>query len=409
MQKFNYVVKDPSGKTRKGSVNAESRERVIVALQNKGYIILDIKEGAAPMFGKTASTREKASGRVPGHVLAFFAEQMSTLIAGGVPLARAITLLSEYSSNPRLGAVLGQVAKDIVGGNSFHTALARHPKTFNNIWLSLVEAGEVGGNLAETLGQIAQYIKTQEAMRSKIITAITYPAILFVASVGVLGYFVVGIVPTFAAIFKDFNIELPALTKAVLAISSFIVNHYVLLFLGITMLILSFIFYIKTPQGKKQWHTFMITMPIFGGFIRNIYYSRMLTTLSTLLRSGVTILNAIVVLENSFQTNVIIQEALHLAKQEVAAGRSISDSFRASEVFPGLMTEMMMMGEESGKLPSIIATLSKFYSDNVDQFIARFSAVIDPILIVGVGSLIGIVVASIFLPIFKLSQIGSAQ
>ena len=167
------------------------------------------------------------------------------------------------------------------------------------------------------------------------------------------------------------------------------------------MMALGFRFYIKTPQGKKRWHTFMITMPIFGGFVRNIYYSRMLTTLSTLLRSGVTILNAIVVLEESFNTNVIIQNALHMAKTEVAAGRSISESFRAAGVFPGLMTEMMMMGEESGKLPSIIGTLSKFYSDNVDQFIARFSAVIDPILIVGVGSLIGIVVASIFLPIFK--------
>lgn len=406
MQKYSYVVKDNTGQTRKGSINAESRDRVIFALQNKGYIILEVKEGSAgSLFGKTAGSK-KVGGKVAGHVLAFFAEQLSTLIAGGVPLARAIALLSEYSSSPKLGVVLNQVAKDIVGGNSLHTALSRHPKTFNNIWLSLVEAGEVGGNLADTLYQISQYIKTQEAMKSKIITAITYPAILCVASVGVLIYFILGIVPTFAQIFKDFNIDLPMLTVTVLAVSSFLINHGILIIVTLVMLVLGFRFYIKTPQGKKRWHTFMITMPIFGGFVRNIYYSRMLTTLSTLLRSGVTILNAIVVLEESFNTNVIIQNALHLAKTEVAAGRSISDSFKAAGVFPGLMTEMMMMGEESGKLPSIIGTLSKFYSDNVDQFIARFSAVIDPILIVGVGSLIGIVVASIFLPIFKLSQIG---
>ncbi len=405
MQKYSYVVKDSTGKTRKGSINAESRDRVIFALQNKGFIILEVKEGAASLFGKTAGAK-KVGGKVSGHVLAFFAEQLSTLIAGGVPLARAIALLSEYSSSPKLGMVLNQVAKDIVGGNSLHTALARHPKTFNNIWLSLVEAGEVGGNLADTLYQISQYIKTQEAMKSKIITAITYPAILCVASVGVLIYFILGIVPTFAQIFKDFNIDLPMLTVTVLAVSSFLINHGILIIVVLVMIALGFRFYIKTPQGKKRWHTFMITMPIFGGFVRNIYYSRMLTTLSTLLRSGVTILNTIVVLEESFNTNVIVQNALHMAKTEVAAGRSISDSFRAAGVFPGLMTEMMMMGEESGKLPSIIGTLSKFYSDNVDQFIARFSAVIDPILIVGVGSLIGIVVASIFLPIFKLSQIG---
>lgn len=405
MQKYSYVVKDSSGKTYKRTISADSREQVIFALQKKGYIILDVREGSNTLFGST-SGRKKTGGKVPGHVLAFFAEQLSTLIAGGVPLVRAIALLSEYSSNPRLGIVLNQVAKDIAAGNSLHSALARHPKTFNNIWLSLVQAGEVGGNLADTLGQIALYIKTQEAMKSKIITAITYPAILMVASVGVLIYFILGIVPTFAQIFSDFNIELPMLTVVVLSVSGFLVNHGVLIIVSLIVAFLAFRFYIKTPDGRKRWHSFLLSMPIFGGFLRNIYYSRMLTTLATLLRSGVTILNAIVVLEESFNTNVIIQNALRMAKADVAAGRSISDSFKASGVFPGLMTEMMLMGEESGKLPSIIATLSKFYSDNVDQFIARFSAVIDPILVVGVGVLIGIIVASIFLPIFKLSQIG---
>lgn len=406
MQKYTYIVKDGNGKTLKGSINSESRDRVIFALQNKGYIILDVREGSGgSLFGKSSGAKT-VGHKVPGHVLAFFAEQLSTLIAGGVPLVRAVSLLSEYASNPKLGVVLHQVAKDISAGNSFHKALARHPKTFDNIWLSLVNAGEVGGNLADTLGQISQYIKTQEGMKSKIITAITYPAILMVASVGVLVYFIIGIVPTFAQIFKDFNIELPMITQIVLAISSFLVNHGILLIASVIVLFLGFRFYVKTPEGKKRWHSFLLSMPIFGNFLRNIYYTRMLTTLSTLLRSGVTILNAIAVLEESFNTNVILQSALRQAKAQVAGGKSISDSFRASGVFPGLMTEMMLMGEESGKLPSIIATLSKFYSDNVDQFIARFSAVIDPILIVGVGSLIGVIVASIFLPIFKLSQIG---
>ena len=408
MQKYNFTVKDPAGKTRKGSITAESRERVIFALQNKGFIVLEVIEAGSSIFGKGTKNR-KSGGKVPGHVLAFFAEQLSTLIAGGVPLVRALALLSEYASNARLGQVLNQVSKDVAAGNSLHSALSHHPKTFDNIWLSLVQAGEVGGNLAETLGQIASYIKTQNAMRSKIITAVTYPAILALASIGVLVYFIIGIVPTFAQIFKDFNIELPMITAVVLSISGFLVNHGVLLIFGMIFLFVAFRFYIRTPEGRKRWHSFLISMPIFGSFLRNIYYSRMLTTLATLLRSGVTILNAIVVLEESFDTNVIIKNALHVAKTDVAAGRSISDSFRAAGVFPGLMTEMMLMGEESGKLPSIISTLSRFYSDNVDQFIARFSAVIDPILIVGIGSLIGIIVASIFLPIFKLSQIGGGQ
>lgn len=407
MPKYTYKVRDEQGKTFTGSYTTENKDRLRAALQNKGYLVLEITETTGGLFSSKTETARRKGGKVPGHVLAFFAEQLSTLIAGGVPLVRAISLLGQYSSNPTLGMVLLQMAHDISGGQSLHEAMSHHPKTFSHVWMSLVQAGEVGGQIAETLMQLAIYTKTQEGMKSKIITAVTYPAILFVASVGVLIYFIVGIVPTFAQIFADFNLTLPMLTIVVLRVSSAITNHFILLTLTIIALVAGFRFYIRTPNGKKHWHSFLLTMPIFGPFLCNIYYDRMLSTLSTLLRSGVTILNAILVLEESFDGNIIIQNALKQVRAEVAAGKAISDSFSDTGVFPGLMTEMMKMGEESGKLPSIIATLSKFYSDNVEQFIARFSAVIDPILIVGVGVMIGIVVASIFLPIFKLSQIGS--
>ena len=409
MAKYTYVVKDMSGKTLRGTADTDNADRLVHALQNKGYIVLEVKEGGSSSIFNRAGGPKYRGGKVPGHVLAFFAEQLSTLIAGGVPLVRAIQLLGEYASNPRLGFVLRQVAKDISGGKSLYEAMSQHPKTFSHIWLSLIQAGEVGGQLAETLMQVAQYTKTQERMKSKIITAITYPIILGIASVGVLVYFIIGIVPTFAQIFSDFNIELPAITRAVLGVSSIITNYWILLIGGAIFLFILFRFWIKTESGKKRWHTFLLAMPIFGNFLKSIYYDRLLSTMSTLLKSGVTILNAIGVMEESFEGNVIIQNALKQVRAEVAAGRSISDSFADTQVFPGLMTEMMRMGEESGKLPGIIATLAKFYADHVEQFIARFSAVIDPILIVGVGSLIGIVVASIFLPIFKLSQIGGGN
>lgn len=406
MAKYTYVVKDVSGKLLRGSAETDSEDRLVHALQNKGYIILEVKEGSSGGLFAKKKGNTYHGGKVPGHVLAFFAEQLSTLIAGGVPLVRAVQLLGEYSSNQRLGYVLRQVAKDISGGQSLHEALSQHPKTFSHIWLSLVQAGEVGGQLSDTLMQVSLYTKTQEGMKSKIITAVTYPAILMIASVGVLIYFVVGIVPTFAQIFKDFNITLPAITRVVLAISDIITNYWIIILGSMITSFLMFRFYIKTGPGKKRWHSFLLSMPIFGNFLKNIYYDRLLSTMSTLLRSGVTILNAIGVLEESFEGNVIIQGALKKVRSEVAAGRAISDAFADTNVFPGLMVEMMRMGEESGKLPGIIGTLAKFYSDQVEQFIARFSAVIDPILICGVGSLIGIIVASIFLPIFKLSQIG---
>ena len=406
MPRYTYKVRDQRGQTFTGSCTADSKDLVRTALQNKGFLVLDITESARGLFATKQSSR-KRGGKVPGHVLAFFAEQLSTLIAGGVPLVRAMALLGQYSSNPTLGMVLMQVTHDVSGGQSLHEALAQHPRVFSHIWLSLVQAGEVGGKLSETLMQLSLYTKMQEAMKSKIITAITYPTILCIASVGVLIYFIVGIIPTFAQIFADFNLTLPLLTIIVLKVSSLITNHLVPLLFAIVLFFFAFRFYIHTPNGRKRWHSFLLTVPLFGNFLKNIYYDRLLSTLATLLQSGVTILNALSVLAESFEGNIIIQTALKQVRSDVAAGKSISDSFAATNVFPGLMTEMMKMGEESGKLPSIIKTLSKFYADNVDQFIARFSAVIDPILIVGVGVLIGIIVASIFLPIFKLSQIGS--
>ena len=405
MPKYTYKVRDEKGKTFTGSYTTDNKDRLRIALQNKGFLVLDITEATGGLFTSKPSSR-KRGGKVSGHVLAFFAEQLSTLIAGGVPLVRAVSLLGQYSSNPTLGMVLMQVTHDISGGRSLHESLAQHPKTFSHVWVSLVQAGEVGGTLADTLMQLSIYTKTQEGMKSKIITAVTYPVILCVASVGVLIYFIVGIVPTFAQIFADFNLTLPLLTIIVLKVSSLITNHVIAIILTMVIIFFAFRFYIRTPNGRKRWHSFLLTMPIFGNFLQNIYYDRMLSTLATLLRSGVTILNALGVLEESFDGNIIIQNALKQVRADVAAGKTISDSFTATGVFPGLMTEMMRMGEEAGKLPGIIQTLSKFYADNVDQFIARFSAVIDPILIVGVGILIGIIVASIFLPIFKLSQIG---
>ena len=226
-------------------------------------------------------------------------------------------------------------------------------------------------------------------------------------SIGVLIYFVVGIVPTFASIFRDFDMELPAITQIVLTVSNIVRNHFFWLCLVILILIGAFYMFIHNPLGRRAWNKFHLTVPIFGGFISNIYFERILSSMSTLLNSGVSIINVLNVIEEAFESNVIIRGAIVEAKKGVTSGKSISESFRKTNVFPGLMTEMMLMGEESGRLPHIMDTLAKFYNDQINQFIARFSALIDPVLIVGIGAIIAVVVLSIFMPIFKMSQIGA--
>ncbi|MEI7529801.1 MAG: type II secretion system F family protein, partial [Elusimicrobiota bacterium] len=288
-----------------------------------------------------------------------------------------------------------------------HKALEKHPKVFDEIWVSLVQAGEVSGQLPAVLRQITAYSEAQEGIKSKIITAIAYPAVLAFMSVGVLAYFIMYIVPVFADIFRDFNLKLPFITQIIVNFSSF-VSHYIVFMVVIAIgAVFAFRAYIATPPGRLTWNHVQFSIPFVGDLIRSMQIERMLTTMATLIRSGVSILNAVSVLEGSFKKNLIFQGALKKVKNDIASGRSISESFKKTGIFPPMVTEMMWTGEESGKLPDIIVVLSKYYQEQIDQFIRRFSSIIDPILVVGIGGIIGVIVMSIFMPIFQLSQIGA--
>ena len=406
MPRFIYTVQDSQGNVTTGALDAEDEDNAVNSLQNKGFFILSIQSEKSQSKG-LASLKKFSSGKVSGRDLVFFGEQLSTLVAGGVPLVRALSLLSEHAENKALGAVLSQVTKDVSAGGAFHKALGKHPKVFDEIWVSLVQAGEVSGQLPLVLRQITNYCEMQEGTKSKIITAVSYPAVLFTMSMGVLFYFVLYIVPVFADIFKDFNLDLPALTKLIIIFSKLITKYFVAMIVAAIGGFFAFKSYIATTTGRLAWNKFLFSMPLIGKFIQHIQIERLLSTMGTLIKSGVSILNAVSVLEGSFKKNLIVQNALKKAKNDISSGRSIAESFKKTGIFPGIVTDMMWMGEESGKLPDIIDVLSKFYQEQVDQFLRRFSSLIDPILVVGIGGIIGVIVMSIFLPIFQLSQIGS--
>ena len=301
--------------------------------------------------------------------------------------------------------MLAQVTRDVSAGGAFHKALEKHPKVFDEIWVSLVQAGEVSGQLPAVLRQVTAYSESKENIKSKIITALAYPAVLMFMSCGVLIYFTLYIVPVFATIFKDFDLKLPLITQVVILVSTTLSNYMPYIIVGGIGGALAAQAYVSTPPGRLTWNHIQFDLPLFGNFIRNIQTERLLTTMSTLIRSGVSILNAVSVLEGAFKKNLIFQNALKKAKNDIASGRSISESFKKTGVFSGMVTDMMWMGEESGKLPDIITVLSKFYQEQIEQWIRRFSSMVDPILVVGVGFLIGVIVLSIFMPIFQLSQI----
>ena len=407
MGRFSYTVQDSKGETSSGALDAGDENEAIAALQSKGYFILSLSSektasGAAGKMGAALS-----SAPAPGERdLVFFAEQLATLLNGGVPLVRALSLLGEHASSKGLHVAVTQVTKDVASGMALYKALEKHPKAFDALWVSLVQAGEMGGQLPKVLKQIGQYLSAQAELKGKVITALAYPSVLATMSMGVLAFFIVKIVPVFADIFKSFGVKLPPLTAFIILISNLLVHHLAVIIA--TMILIWFLWtaYTSTEVGKVTKWKLIFEVPFFGAFIKNMLLERMLTTLSTLIESGVSILNAISVLEGVFATNIIFSTMLRNVKNDVAAGKSISAAFRKTGQMPPLVTEMMFMGEESGKLPDMLVTLSGFYREQIDQFTRRFTAIIDPILVVGIGGVVGVIVLAVFLPIFKLSTLG---
>lgn len=404
MARFAYTVQDTKGETSSGALDANDENEAISALQGKGYFILSISsDKSAPAAGKGGKMQ---GGKVGTRDLVFFAEQLATLLNGGVPLVRALSLLGEHSSSKGLHFALAQVTKDVASGSALYKALERHPRVFDNLWVSLIQAGEMGGQLPKVLKQIGAYLASQAELAGKVITALAYPSVLGTMSLGVLAFFIVKIVPVFAEIFESFQVKLPPLTALIIAVSNILVHH---LFSLVVVLVGSYLLwtaYTATEAGQVTKWNLMFAVPFFGDFVKNMLIERMLTTMSTLIESGVSILNAITVLEGVFSNNIIFQRLLKSVKNDVASGKSISQAFRKTGVMPPLVTEMMLMGEESGKLPDMLVTLSAFYREQIDQFTRRFTAIIDPILVVGIGGLVGVIVLSVFLPIFKLSTFG---
>ncbi|PCI36636.1 MAG: hypothetical protein COB53_08880 [Elusimicrobia bacterium] len=404
MGRFTYTVQDSKGDTTTGSLEAGDENEAINSLQTRGLFILSIQAEKAGSSGKKSGG---GGGSVSGRSLVFFGEQLATLLSGGVPLVRSLSLLGEHSEDENLRAAVQQVTKDVAGGMALHKSLEKHPKAFDTLWVSLVQAGEMGGQLPKALKQISTYLAKQEELKGRVITALAYPAVLFMISMSVLIFFIVKIVPTFAEIFHSFDLELPLITQVIIGFSNLLVNNLLPLILGIAGFTFAMKGYLATEAGQVAKIKFLFAIPFFGGFMKAIQVERLLTTLTTLIESGVSILNAITVLEGVFMDNLIFFYALRGVKNDVATGKSISAAFKKSGVFPPLVTEMMWMGEESGKLPDILKTLSSFYGEQVDQFIRRFTSIIDPIMVVFIGAIVGVIVLSIFMPIFQLSQIGT--
>ncbi len=400
MPSYAYVARTRSGAKQKGKMQADSRIAVEQLLQQRGMTTLKVVEEG----GKVKNVR--LNRRVKSRELQIFTRQLSTIVSSGLPLLQGLDILSEQTEDPNFGAILDSIAQDVEAGETFSDALRRFPRCFPDLYVSMVRSGEASGDLDGVLLQLAEYLEAAEELRRRIKSAMTYPVVAFSIIILIAAGLIAFVVPQFQQIFAELGGELPMPTQMLIAISFFLRSWYAVP----TMIlagILSTIFlriYGSTPGGRYNIDEMKLRLPVFGGLQRKVAISRVTRTLSTLTRSGVNILQAMEIVERT-AGNEVYARAVRNAGDSVRNGESLAGPLADSGVFPTMVTRMIAVGEKTGALETMLMKIAEFYDSEVRATVDQLTSLLEPILIVMMGIVVGGIVIALFMPILQLSTL----
>ena len=397
MAEFAWEARARGGEVRKGSMEADSEEAVNQRLRGQQLQPTKVK--------KKAKGRGFQVGTGVGHKdIVTFTRLFATMIDAGLPIVQCLDILQAQTDNKFFGAVLRDVKGSVEQGATFSDSLRRHPKIFDHLYVNLVQAGEVGGILDTILNRLAVYIEKSMKLRRQVRGAMVYPSIVIFVFVGVLSILLGFVIPGFQNMFKDFGSkdELPALTRGVMAVSAFFISNVLWVMLGMTILIVSVGYSIRTPAGKKVFHKLLLRLPIVGPVLRKIAVARFTRTLGTLLASGVPILDALEIVAKT-AGNVIVEEAIMYARARISEGKNMAQPLMETNVFPTMVVQMVGVGEQTGALDAMLNKIADFYEEEVDVAVGALTSLIEPALMVGVGGTVGVVLIAMYLPIFSLA------
>ncbi len=407
MPYFTYVARNPQGKLVTGRTEAPTQAVVVKILKDQGLTPTQIDMG--PGGGATAGSGAKARrqklkrGKPKIEDLVLISRQLATMIRAGLPLIEVLNILGEQVERLTMKNVLRQVERDVQGGSSFYEALARHPRVFNQFFLSMVKAGEASGMLDTILDQVATYLEKSASIRRKVKAAIMYPAVVSVVAALIMILIMWKVVPVFEEIFADLDEELPMLTQVVIAISRFIRDRWAVAIAGIIGLIVLFKQWSKTKSGRFRIDTIKLKMPVFGPLLLKVAIARFTRSLGTLMRAGVNILGALEIVART-AGNVVIEQAIMNTKTSIQGGDSITKPLVESGVFPPMVTRMIEVGEKTGALENMLQKVAEYYEDQVDAAVSGLTSLIEPLLIVGLGISIGTIVIAMFMPLIKMIE-----
>lgn len=406
MAGFSYVATDQQNNVVKGKSDLGDRQSVITALAKQGLRPISIKEIKGSKSSFDLNHLFEAT-KVKQDQLVAFTRQLSAMISAGVPLLRSLTSIQKHAEDKALKKILGDIVKDVEGGMPLGDALAKHPDTFNDIYVNMVRAGESAGILDDILKRLAGQLEKSAAIRKKIKSAMAYPMVLL--GITVLAFFglMLFVVPQIGKILTDLggpDAKLPTITLIMLGISGFIVKFWYILFPALFGSIIAIVFYIrKSAKGKHAFHALVLKVPAIKVIIRKIAVARFARTFSALMGAGVAVLEALDVTSRAVG-NVIYEETLKQAAVEVKNGRSLSSVLENSELFPSIVSQMLAVGEETGQTDTVLLKVADFYEEEVDLAIEGISAIIEPVMIVVMGGMVGLIAASVMTPIAQLSQ-----
>ncbi len=400
MPKFNWEARSKAGSAQKGTMEATSSALVEAQLKRYGFTSITIKEE-----GKGFKLNWKflgGGGKVETKELVVFTRQFATMIDSGLPLVQCLDILSSQQENKTFKEILLKVKESVESGSTFADALAKHPKAFDQLFVNLVAAGEVGGILDTILNRLAAYIEKAMKLKKQVKGAMVYPITIMSIAVVVVGVILVFVIPTFAKMFADFGGELPMPTKIVIGISNFL-QRYILVIIG-AFFAMKFAFskYYATTSGRKLVDRLALRAPIVGPLIRKVSVAKFTRTLGTMMSSGVPIMDGLEIVAKT-AGNKIVEEAIYGVRQAISEGKTMAEPLAACGVFPPMVVQMIAVGEATGAMDAMLNKIADFYDDEVDDAVGNMTSMMEPLLMVFLGTTVGGLVIAMYLPIFKLA------
>lgn len=400
MKKFSYVAKNSDGEIKKGVYKAPRKEDLIESLQKERMIAVSIKEIAENPLSKIGEF-----GIVSSAEKVMFSKELATMVNAGIPIAQAIHILEDQSTNQKLKKAVTQIAEDIEGGLSLSSAIEKHPSIFNSLYVNMVKAGEISGTLDETLEKMADEIEKEHELVASIRGAMAYPMVILLALTVVVVYLLTNIIPKISSIFSSLGSDLPATTRFLVFLSDAVRSYGVIILIVFVGLVFGLRMLIKKNINVRYaWHSFINKVPVFGKLIKKINITRFTRTLGSLLSSGVAVLEAIDISENVLR-NEVFKKEIRAAAIKIKDGSSLSEPFRTSKVFPNMVSQMIAVGEDTGTLDKILLKLTSFYQKEVDHTIKNLSSLLEPIMMIIIGIGAGFVVISIITPIYTMTTL----